>query len=75
MSNLINQPTKQPTRKVNAATGAAALAGAITAMISSVAPMGGLEPAISTIVEALVGGALIGISTFVAGYFVRERSS
>lgn len=56
-------------RKVKASTTAAALVGLVLSVVSLYVFHGGPVPGIvETIVTALVGGALTGATTFIAGY-------
>ena len=74
---LIDQPTPQPTRKVTASTAAAALVGALVAGIAGYLPGGEsaeVRESLTVLVDALVGGAIIGGLTFATGWLVRERA-
>lgn len=68
---LVNQPSAMPNRKVTWATFAALLSSIAANIIVDALPiMGSVDPAE---LELLIETALIGLSTFITGYMVRDR--
>lgn len=72
---LVDHDSAVPTRKVGASSAAAGLVGALVGALVGILPGSGseeLRDAITVLLDAVVGGGLTGLTTLIAGYFVRD---